>query len=171
MSVALRVSIPSRTSALEELVVAGAEGVGYWPTGLLASHGRQEGDILPRTTHWDPTPLPAPPPPPRIPCSLLSLRSSFVFFPTTHRPLSFRSPVAALQTTLFPSPPTPLPTPSFLPRPRRARPASFIRRKIHLHNGPHAHRLLTRSIRIVYTPSWKLTSSTTTRTYVNNMYI
>lgn len=37
MSVALRVSIPSRTSASEELVVAGAERVGYWPTGLLAS--------------------------------------------------------------------------------------------------------------------------------------
>lgn len=168
MSVVPRVSIPSRTSALE---LGGRRGGGYWPTGLLASHGRQEGDILPRTTHWDPTPPPLPPP--RVPSSLLSLRSrsSFVFFPTTHRPLSFRSSVAALQTTLaslflllF------LPA-SLLPRPRRARPASFIRRKIHLHNGPHAHRLLTRSIRIVYTPSWKLTSSTTTRTYVNNMYI
>ncbi|KAL0126088.1 hypothetical protein PUN28_004898 [Cardiocondyla obscurior] len=81
-SVAPRVSIPSRTSALEEL-----------------------GDILPRTTHWDPTPPLAPLPPPRVPRSLsfsLSFLSSFVFFPTTHRPLSFHSPVAALQTTLPP---------------------------------------------------------------------
>ena len=28
----------------------GAGEGGYWPTGLLASHGRQEGDILPPTT-------------------------------------------------------------------------------------------------------------------------
>lgn len=113
-------------------------------------------------------------------CSLLlSLRrSSFVFFPTTH-PSPFL-PQPGGGSSNYPSspppPPPPLPRTPLSPRhsslvPVVPRPASFIRRKIHLHNGPHAHRLLTRSIRIVYTPSWKLTSSTTTCTYVNNMYI
>lgn len=36
----------------------GGEG-GYWPTGLLASHGRQEGDILPPTTRLHPVGSPS----------------------------------------------------------------------------------------------------------------
>lgn len=105
------------------------------------------------------------PPPSFLSVALPS--SSFLY----HPPSPFLPQPGGGSSNYPSSPPAPLPLPSLLPRPRRARPASFIRRKIHLHNGPHAHRLLTRSIRIVYTPSWKLTSSTTTRTYVNNMYI
>lgn len=170
MSVVPRVSIPSRTSALEELVVRGAEGVGTGRQAysrltddkrVIYYHELPTGTPRHRQRHYH---YPASSSPSFLAVALPS--SSFlpptVPFPSAARWRLFKLP--------FP-PPIPLPPCHSSPRPRRARPASFIRRKIHLHNGPHAHRLLTRSIRIVYTPSWKLTSSTTTRTYVNNMYI
>lgn len=93
--------------------------------------------------------------PPALLLPTLLIRSSFplslpvprLFFPATRLTLfSHRRALGALQTT---------PSSPYHPH---VRPASFIRRKIHLHNGPHAHRLLTRSSRIVhiYTLSWKL---------------
>lgn len=97
MSVVLRVSIPSRTSALEKLAVGNAERVG---TGRQA-YSRLMDDK--RVIYYHELPTGTPRHRQRhYHLAFLSLRrSSSVFFPTTHRPLSFRSPVAALQTTPF----------------------------------------------------------------------
>lgn len=188
MSVVLRVSILSRTSALEKLVVGGrgegegegAEGVGTGRQAysrlmddkrVIYYHELPTGTPRQRQRHYHLLAFPLLPPP--------FSPSLFLRFLSYHPPVPFPS---AARWRLFklpflpPPPPPPLPRTPLSPRhsslvPVVPRPASFIRRKIHLHNGPHAHRLLTRSIRIVYTPSWKLTSSTTTCTYVNNMYI
>jgi len=111
-----RVSIPSRTSALEELVVGGTEGVG---TGRQA-YSRLTDDKRVIYYHELPTGtprhyqrhyhLPAYPPPPFL---SIALPSFFFLQPTG--PLSFRNPVAALQTTLSLPLPIPLSLPSFPP--------------------------------------------------------
>lgn len=154
MSVVPRISIPSRTFALGASWFGGG-GRGGW---ILADRLTR----VSRTTRgWYITtnyplglpPLALLPPSPRF-SSLLSLCRALLSS-------SFQPPTAP-----FPSEPGggssnhPSSLLSLLPYPC-AHPASFIRRKIHLHNGPHAHRLLTRSIRIVYMPSWKLTNSPT----------
>jgi len=117
---------------------------------------------LPAGTAAPPAPLPPPSlPTPPFPSSLVaalppSLPPS-ASLPVPREP-SF-PPVLALAPASRPSVAALQITPLSLAAP--ATPASFIRRKIHLHNGPHAHYgLLTRSIGIVCTPSWKLTNWT-----------
>lgn len=113
-----RVSIPSRTSALEELVVGGAEGVGTGRQAysrltddkrVIYYHELPTGTPRHRQRHYH---LPACPPPSFLSVALPS--SSFLQLQPTG-PLSFRNPVAALQTTLSLPPPIPLSLPSSPP--------------------------------------------------------